>query len=154
MNAGIILGNPDDNEADLWANFKFARELKIDLPLFYILTPYPKTELCGELLEMGLIANKDDYSKYTGLIANVNTKHLSARQIQMEVWEIATKFYDFEWGRYNKIRKLYPKWFWSKVLSLAPRYIARKLLTSLKLKTREYFFEKDLKDNLLYKGYC
>ncbi|MEM2934687.1 MAG: radical SAM protein [Methanocellales archaeon] len=154
VSAGFILGNPDDDEADLWANFKFARDLKIDLPIFYILTPYPKTELRRELLEMGLIANKDDYSKYTGLIANVNTKHLSARQIQMEVWEMATKFYNFDWVRYNKIKKIYPKWFLVKAFRLAPRYMARKLLTSLKLKTKEDFFEKDLRDNLLYKGYC
>lgn len=154
VNAGIILGNPDDTREDLWTNFQVARKLKIDLPIFYILTPYPKTELQRELLEMGLIANKDDFSKYTGLIANVNTKHLNAREIQMEVWEMATKFYDFEWGRYNKIRKLYPGWFWGRVLELAPRYFSRKILTSLKLKKRETYFEEDLKRNLLYKGYC
>ena len=37
---------------------------------------------------------------------------------------------------------------------LAPRYFSRKILTSLKLKKRETYFEEDLKRNLLYKGYC
>ncbi len=154
VNAGIIMGNPDDTMEDLWANFEVARKLKVDLPIFYILTPYPKTELRKELLEMGMVENINDFTKYNGLIANVNTKHMSTREVQMTIWEMCTKFYDFEWGRYNKIKKLYPKWFWGKALELAPRYISRKLMTSLRLKTREQYFEEDLRDNILYKGYC
>ena len=55
VSTGLIGGNPDDDEEDLWENFRLARRLKVDFPIFYISTPYPKTEMRGELEEMGLV---------------------------------------------------------------------------------------------------
>ena len=70
VSTGLIGGNPDDDEEDMWENFKLARRLKVDFPIFYISTPYPKTQMRSELEEMGLVT-KDDFTKYDGLHANL-----------------------------------------------------------------------------------
>jgi len=80
VSAGLIGGNPEDDAEDLWSNFELARKLKVDIPIFYISTPYPKTEMREELKEMGLISS-DDYRFYDGLHANLNTKHLTAEEV-------------------------------------------------------------------------
>jgi len=46
---------------DMWENFKLARKLKVDVPIFYISTPYPKTQMRAELEEMGLVTKNDFY---------------------------------------------------------------------------------------------
>ena len=76
VSTGLIGGNPDDDEEDLWENFSLARRLKVDFPIFYISTPYPKTEMRAELEEMGLVTNSD-FTRYDGLHANLKTRHLS-----------------------------------------------------------------------------
>ncbi len=78
VSTGLIGGNPDDDEEDLWENFKLARRLKVDMPIFYISTPYPRTQMRAELEEMGLVT-KNDFTKYDGLHANLRTKHLERR---------------------------------------------------------------------------
>lgn len=78
---GFILGNPDDTEEDIWANYEYAKALGIDIPGFVILTPYPKTAIREELLEMGLITNIHDYSTYDQCRANIRTKHISSERL-------------------------------------------------------------------------
>ncbi len=78
---GFILGNPDDKEEDIWANYDYAKALGIDIPGFVILTPYPKTAIRAELLEMGLITNIHDYSTYDQCRANIRTKHISTERL-------------------------------------------------------------------------
>jgi radical SAM superfamily enzyme YgiQ (UPF0313 family) len=80
--AGIISGYPDDTEESMWANFKFCQELGIIVPIFYLLTPYPKTRIRDELIKQGLVTNMNDYSRYTGFDANVRTKTLSAERLK------------------------------------------------------------------------
>lgn len=151
VSTGLIGGNPDDDAEDIWENFKLARRLKVDVPIFYISTPYPKTQMRSELEEMGLVAN-NDFTKYDGLHANLRTKHLSAEDVQYITWEMNAKYYDFEWFRYNKVKRLYPKWFIRETLRLMPFYAKRKMAMALGLRKPKDFFREDLERGELCKG--
>jgi radical SAM superfamily enzyme YgiQ (UPF0313 family) len=143
VSTGLIGGNPDDDAEDIWENFRLARRLKVDVPIFYISTPYPKTQMRFELEEMGLIT-KNDFTKYDGLHANCKTKHLSDEEIQYITWEMNARYYDWDWFRYNKVKRLYPKWFLMETLRLAPFYAKRKIALALRLRSRKDFFREDL----------
>jgi anaerobic magnesium-protoporphyrin IX monomethyl ester cyclase len=151
VSTGLIGGNPDDDLEDLWQNFHLARKLKVDFPIFYINTPYPKTPMREELLEMGLVTN-DDFTKYDGLHANLKTRHLSDEEVQYITWEMNAKYYGLEWFRYNKVKRLYPKWFAREVMRLAPFYAKRKLELAMGKKKPEDFFREDLESGELCKG--
>lgn len=79
--AGFIIGNPDDTEESIRANYEYAKRLKIDIPVFVILTPYPKTEVREKLLAQELITNEHDFTQYTCFKACVKTKHVSAERL-------------------------------------------------------------------------
>lgn len=143
VSTGLIGGNPEDEAEDIWENFRLARKLKVDVPIFYISTPYPKTQMRAELEEMGLVT-KNDFTKYDGLHANCKTKHLSDEEIQYITWEMNARYYNWEWFRYNKVKRLYPKWFAKEALRLAPFYAKRKAALALRLRTRRDFFREDL----------
>ncbi|MEM2991114.1 MAG: radical SAM protein, partial [Halobacteria archaeon] len=149
---GFIIGNPEDDEQDLWINFEMARQMKIDFPIFFIATPYPKTKLREELLELGLVVNLDDFSTYDGIYANVRTKYLTREEIQYNMWKMAASYYDYEWMRWNLMRRHYPVYFYKELLKLTPKYLYRKLLRKLGLKTEMQFFEEDAKRREFYKG--
>ncbi len=151
VSTGLIGGNPDDNEEDLWENFHLARRLKADFPIFYISTPYPKTQMRGELEEMGLVTSSD-FTRYDGLHANLKTKHLSAEEVQYITWQMNARYYDWQWLRYNKVKKIYPKWFAREMKRLAPFYARRKLDLALGRRTPRDFFQEDLASGELCKG--
>ncbi len=151
VSTGLIGGNPDDDQEDLWENFRLARRLKVDFPIFYISTPYPKTEMRGELEEMGLVTSSD-FTRYDGLHANLKTRHLSAEQVQYITWQMNARYYDWQWLRYNKVKKLYPKWFAREMRRLAPFYARRKLNLALGRRTANDFFQEDLASGELCKG--
>jgi anaerobic magnesium-protoporphyrin IX monomethyl ester cyclase len=151
VSTGLIGGNPDDDEEDLWENFRLARRLKVDFPIFYISTPYPATQMRSELEEMGLVTN-NDFTKYDGLHANLKTRHLSSEEVQFITWQMNARYYDLEWLRYNKVRKLYPRWFIREMKRLAPFYARRKLDLALGRRTAEDFFREDLASGELCKG--
>ena len=81
VSTGLIGGNPEDDAEDIWENFRLARRLKVDIPIFYISTPYPKTQMRAELEEMGLVT-RNDFTKYDGLHANLKTRHLSDEEMR------------------------------------------------------------------------
>ena len=151
VSTGLIGGNPDDDEEDLWENFRLARRLKVDFPIFYISTPYPKTQMRGELEEMGLVTSSD-FTRYDGLHANLETRHLSAEEVQYITWQMNARYYDWQWLRYNKVKKLYPKWFAREMKRLAPFYARRKLDLALGRRTARDFFQEDLASGELCKG--
>lgn len=88
---GMIIGNPDDKEDDIRQNYEFFDASDIDFYGDQIITPYPKTEMREELLNQGLVTNKDDYSKYNGFWANVRTKYLSSEELQFLRWKYRKK---------------------------------------------------------------
>jgi radical SAM superfamily enzyme YgiQ (UPF0313 family) len=151
VSTGLIGGNPEDSREDMWENFHLARRLKVDFPIFYISTPYPKTQMRSELEGMGLVT-RSDFTKYDGLHANCRTKYLSDEEVQYITWEMNARYYDWEWLMYNKVRRLYPRWFAREMLRLAPFYAGRKLALALRLKTRRDFFKEDLERGELCKG--
>ncbi|MBN1638057.1 MAG: B12-binding domain-containing radical SAM protein, partial [Ignavibacteriales bacterium] len=75
---GIIIGNPDDSKESIWNTFEFVKKLKLHVAGFVLLTPFPKTRVRNELIEMGLLTNFYDYSKYNFYHANIKTKYLSS----------------------------------------------------------------------------
>jgi radical SAM superfamily enzyme YgiQ (UPF0313 family) len=143
VSTGLIGDNPDDDEEDMWKNFKLARKLKVDIPIFYISTPYPKTQMRAELEEMGLVT-KNDFAKYDGLHANLKTKYLSDEEVQYITWQMNARYYDLDWFRYNKVKRLYPSWFIRETLRLAPFYAKRKMAIALRLRKSKDFFKEDL----------
>jgi hypothetical protein len=48
------------------------KTIKADTVLCQILTPYPKTGVRQNLLDQGLVTNKNDYKWYNGMWPNVN----------------------------------------------------------------------------------
>ena len=105
----------------------------------------------AELQEMGMVANAD-FTKYDGLHANCRTKYLSAEEVQYITWEMNARYYDYEWFRYNKVKRLYPRWFAKEMLRLAPFYAKRKMALALGMRKREDFFKEDLERGELCKG--
>ena len=83
---GMIFGFPDDDEADIVANYQFLKSSGADTAYCQILTPYPKTGIRRELMEAGLVTNPDDFTRYNGMWANVRTRHLSAEQLHYFYW--------------------------------------------------------------------
>jgi len=151
VSTGLISGNPDDDEEDMWENFRLARRLKVDFPIFYISTPYPKTQMRAELEEMGLVTN-NDFTRYDGLHANLKTKHLSEEEVQFITWQMNARYYDLKWLRYNKVKRIYPKWFAGEMRRLGPFYAKRKLDLALGRRTARDFFQEDLASGELCKG--
>lgn len=107
---GFILGNPDDTEESFWDNYNFAKQMKIDLPVFNTITPYPKTGIRKELLEKGLITNLHDYTKYDCYEVNIKTNHLSSEKIKTVRNEMDMR-YHIESGTTLNLFSQYPLFF-------------------------------------------
>lgn len=83
---GLIFGFPNDDEQDIIKNFQFLKDIDADAAYSQILTPYPKTDMRRELIDQGLVTNPKNYSRYSGLWANVRTRHLSSDRLQYLFW--------------------------------------------------------------------
>jgi radical SAM superfamily enzyme YgiQ (UPF0313 family) len=83
---GLIFGFADDDEASIKENYEFFKHIGADAAYCQILTPYPKTAMRQQIIEQGLLTNATDYKKYSGLWANVRTKHLDAEELQYQFW--------------------------------------------------------------------
>jgi len=111
---GFIVGNPDDDEEALWANYHYAKRIGVDIPIFFILNPLPKTPLRRELLEKGLITNPEDYTTYDGFHANVRTKHLSPERL-FEIREEMGWKYPLDSGAIWRLIREFP-WFFARMI--------------------------------------
>ena len=83
---GLIFGFPEDDEESIIENYEFFKLLQADAAYCQILTPYPKTKMREFLINEDLVTNKTDFAKYSGLWANVRTKHLEADRLQYLFW--------------------------------------------------------------------
>lgn len=120
---GFIVGLPEDTEKSIWNNFHFARKIKMDDPIFFVITPHIKTQARNNLIEQKLVTNPDDYCFYDGLQTNVKTKSLSSEYISYIIWEMYGKYHDLDYLKFNKIRKIYPLFFWKLVFKEIPKII-------------------------------
>ena len=83
---GLIFGFPEDDETAIINNYRFFLANKVDAAYCQILTPYPKTQLREDLIQQGLVTNRDNYRWYSGLQANIKTRYLDSDQLQYLVW--------------------------------------------------------------------
>jgi anaerobic magnesium-protoporphyrin IX monomethyl ester cyclase len=83
---GLIFGFPEDDEESIIENYQFMKTIEADGVYCQILTPYPKTGMRQNLIDEGLVTNKYDYKKYSGLWANVKTRYLDSDQLQYLFW--------------------------------------------------------------------
>jgi len=83
---GLIFGFPEDDEESIIENYQFLKTIDADGSYCQILTPYPKTGMRQNLIDEGLVTNKYDYKKYSGLWANVKTRYLDSDQLQYLFW--------------------------------------------------------------------
>jgi radical SAM superfamily enzyme YgiQ (UPF0313 family) len=90
---GFIIANPPDDADDVKAVFDYCLEIGVDHPIIQTLTPYPKTQMREELLNAGLVENKDDLSRYNGFIPNVRTEHLTLKEINRLLLIEGSKMY-------------------------------------------------------------
>jgi anaerobic magnesium-protoporphyrin IX monomethyl ester cyclase len=104
----FIIGNPGDTREIIYDNFHYANSLDIDIPLFLILTPFPGTEIRGELLKEKLVTNAYDYEKYDLFHANVKTRFLSSAELEKIRDEIAFKILKIK-SRVWKLVSKYPQ---------------------------------------------
>ena len=146
VTGGVISGNPDDTREDIVSNYEFMKELKVEIPIFYIMQPYPGTEIRKELLDAGLVTNKYDWSRYDGLCANVRTKHMSSEELQRLVWELASKYYtspEFIKRQYQMLKGINKKWFVRQTIKVGLQYALRRLKLRLGRMTVEDAFRED-----------
>lgn len=134
---GFILGNPDDTEADFWANEQYARQLKLDGPFFFALTPYPKTVLRQELLAQNLIVNLHDYSWYHPSKANVRTRHLTPEEVDRLLFTLYRRYFDWWYLRVTHIWKHYPLYFFLHI-------IVPKLMIEIRRRVLSFFKPLDI----------
>ena len=83
---GLIFGFPEDDEESIIENYTFLKSINADAAYCQILTPYPKTGMRESLIAEDLVTNKTNLSKYSGLWANVRTKHLDSDRLQYLFW--------------------------------------------------------------------
>ena len=130
ISGGFVLGTPEDREDDFWDNYKFSKELKVDWPVFQILTPYPRTKVREELDEMGLITNYDDLRRYNGTLANVRTKYLSDQQVRVLQQRMYNCYYhDPNYMRLT--RKHHPLFYWTAAIRFLPRIFKQRFFKSV-----------------------
>jgi len=83
---GLIFGFPEDDEESIIENYQFMKTIGADGVYAQILTPYPKTGMRQNLIDEGLVTNKYNYKKYSGLWANVKTRYLDSDRLQYLFW--------------------------------------------------------------------
>ena len=74
--AGVIFGYPDDTRTSITRDYRLMKKLRPDLIYSQYLTPYPKTRVRQELLDAGLVVNRDDFRTYDGFTCNIRTRYL------------------------------------------------------------------------------
>lgn len=118
---GFVLGAPDDTAESMLENAEFAKRVGIDIPVFNIITPYPRTGIREFLLKQDLITNLHDFSQYDCYEINVRTKYLTSREIQKIRYRMESMYLS-NFNAFWRIAKMYPnfmtkmiiRWFFSK----------------------------------------
>lgn len=93
ISGGFIIGTPEDDYNSIEDTFKFASDLKVDFIAVQILVPYPKTEIRDELMESGLITNKENYRLYNTGVSNIRTKYLNDEDLTFIRYKLLKKYF-------------------------------------------------------------
>lgn len=139
---GMILGHPDDDEAEIAENFEFFDKLNIDFYGEQIITPYPKTKIRAELERLGLITEENDFTRYNGYWANVRTRFLSPDELQFLRWKYKRRYSTF-FKTTSVFKANYPMLYLLRLLILRPYYRLKDFITSLG-KTEREIFEREM----------
>ncbi len=140
----MIIGNPDDDSESIEENYRCIRDMGVIIH-DQILTPYPKTELRGDLLSQGLIVNPNNYSIYNGHFANVRTKHLSADELDRIKYQMVQRYSGSRWKYSWEMRNQVPKEIVNFGLKRIPTIIRNLMLYGIQraFMSEEQRFRKD-----------
>lgn len=140
---GMIIGHPEDTEESISENYDFFVENNIDFFADQILTPYPKTGMREEMLEMGLVTNMDDFSKYNCFWANVKTNHLSPDELQFFRWKYNKKYANYICTTPAFIKN-YPAAYYIRKFLMRPYFRIKNFFNDRGMTQRD-LYERDMK---------
>jgi len=86
----FIIGFPDETEEEIWATISFARESRLHTANFFILTPFPSTEVWSQAMASGVPIEGDFHHYYR---VSINLSKVPSDRLE-KLQRIATaKFY-------------------------------------------------------------
>lgn len=142
---GFILGCPEDDKKTFYEALNIARELQLDIPVFFLLTPYPGTRVRDELSSLGLLVNDDSWSSYDCFTPNVRTKYLTTSEVSFLHWKIYREWFNtLSWILYNRIKRHYPNYFLRILIKIFPRHLWNHLLMKFGIKSEEELWRDEL----------
>ncbi|UCG00687.1 MAG: B12-binding domain-containing radical SAM protein [Candidatus Heimdallarchaeota archaeon] len=112
---GLIVGNPDDKVEDFYNVLHYTKQIKADAPVFFVLTPYPNTQIREILIQKKLVTNPYDYSNYDALSANIKTSYLTTDAVEILTEYLYDNFKSLDWIFHTNLRRAYP-WYFLKLL--------------------------------------
>jgi radical SAM superfamily enzyme YgiQ (UPF0313 family)/anti-anti-sigma regulatory factor len=103
----FILGLDHDDEGVFERTLRFCERNRIELPVFFILTPLPGTPLFSKMEREGRIISRD-WSKYDGMHVVFKPKLMSPETLQQGFQWLSQQAYS--WSSILKRVVLHPKW--------------------------------------------
>ncbi len=92
--AGYMLGFPTDTPESIWRDIEtIKRDLALDLPFFFVLTPLPGSRDHRDLIAKG-VPLSSDLNRYTTFHATLPTPHMSCEELQAVYERTWRQFYD------------------------------------------------------------
>ena len=138
---GMIIGVPDDTPEDIRENFQWFYDHEVDFYADQVVTPYPRTGMRDDMIEAGLVVNKDDYSRYNGFWANIRTNTMEPDEIQFLKWQLDRKYRDMT----DTTRHFPREYRWAALLGkLVERFRRLRSLVKNRVKTERQIYEEDM----------
>ena len=133
---GLIVGNPDDKVEDFHRILNYTKQINADAPVFFVLTPYPNTEIREILIKRNLVTNLHDYSNYDALSTNIKSTYLSTEAIEILTEYLYDNFKGRDWIFNTNIRRAYPRYFIQLLRRLLPISLIK---ISYQIKRENYY---------------
>jgi len=92
----FIVGTRGETKDSLWAQFKFAKKLKIDYPAFHPLTPVPGTEIY-EIYKKNNWLEITDFSYYDWMTPVASSLYMKREEIEDEIVKMNLKYVRVPW---------------------------------------------------------
>ncbi len=93
----FIIGHSSDDSQSIQALREYADFLDPDIASFFVLTPFPGTEIYDKAREKGLL-EETNWANYDMVHAIMSTNHLSREEVQRELYECYNQFFG-SWSR-------------------------------------------------------